>query len=76
MYTTQFIAQQKISVDQHEFTNLRYFSQYVSEEIDTQYQVNTVYLDFQVSFDQIDHSPSSWVAQAFILGISVPLRCI
>jgi hypothetical protein len=51
-----------ISPHQHGFverrstlTNLAYFSQYVSEAIDSKYQVDVLYTDFQKAFDQIDH---------------------
>lgn len=52
-----------LSVNQHGFmknrsciTNLACFSQYVCESFDAQLQVDTIYLDFQKAFDQINHS--------------------
>lgn len=51
-----------ITIDQHGFvekrscvTNLSCLSQYISEALDKQMQVDVVYLDFQKAFDQIDH---------------------
>lgn len=35
---------------------LTYFFQYVSEVINIQHQVDTIYLDFQLNFDQIEYS--------------------
>jgi hypothetical protein len=77
-----------ISPHQHGFverrstlTNLAYFSQYVSEAIDSKYQVDVLYTDFQKAFDQIDHfillrklelflsfTPTSGVPQGSNLG--------
>ncbi|KAH0818649.1 hypothetical protein GEV33_004142 [Tenebrio molitor] len=37
-------------------SNLLTFSQYVSESLDTQQQVDTIYTDFTKAFDQIDHN--------------------
>jgi hypothetical protein len=37
-------------------SNLLTFSQYVSESLDSQQQVDTIYTDFTKAFDQIDHN--------------------
>ncbi|KAH0818593.1 hypothetical protein GEV33_004199 [Tenebrio molitor] len=37
-------------------SNLLTFSQYVSESLETQQQVDTIYTDFTKAFDQIDHN--------------------
>ncbi|KAJ3666142.1 hypothetical protein Zmor_001596 [Zophobas morio] len=51
-----------ISSEQHGFmrkrstvTNLACFNQFVAEVMDSGSQVDTVYLDFQKAFDQVDH---------------------
>lgn len=51
-----------LSSNQHGFvqkrsttTNLTCFTQYVSEAMDEQGQVDTIYTDFQKAFDRIDH---------------------
>ena len=52
----------RLSPAQHGFmrgrstvTNLATFTQYVAEAVDGRMQVDTVYLDFQKAFDQLDH---------------------